>query len=146
MSVFVFFLMIRRPPRSTRTDTLFPYTTLFRSAPAVGAGLADDAARSAGHLGDNVGAEALDDLVKRAGNRGLRRQRFDQAIPASDGLATLDRLAIAIYRPGRQLAIAVGERLVKLHREGGGEIVEDIFARSDEIGRANAGTTVHNAQ
>src|SRR3546814_1834323 len=29
----LFFLMIRRPPRSTRTDTLFPYTTLFRSAP-----------------------------------------------------------------------------------------------------------------
>src|SRR3546814_9535355 len=29
--VFMFFLMIRRPPRSTRTDTLFPYTTLFRS-------------------------------------------------------------------------------------------------------------------
>src|SRR3546814_10809540 len=28
----MFFLMIRRPPRSTRTDTLFPYTTLFRSA------------------------------------------------------------------------------------------------------------------
>src|SRR3546814_20557833 len=28
-----FFLMIRRPPRSTRTDTLFPYTTLFRSGP-----------------------------------------------------------------------------------------------------------------
>src|SRR3546814_5703049 len=26
--------MLRRPPRSTRTDTLFPYTTLFRSAPA----------------------------------------------------------------------------------------------------------------
>src|SRR3546814_17450237 len=26
-----FFLMIRRPPRATRTDTLFPYTTLFRS-------------------------------------------------------------------------------------------------------------------
>src|SRR3546814_16213043 len=45
MSVFVvvltvgdryfFFLMIRRPPRSTRTDTLFPYTTLFRSAQLV---------------------------------------------------------------------------------------------------------------
>src|SRR3546814_20456099 len=30
LSVFVF-VMIRRPPRSTRTDTLFPYTTLFRS-------------------------------------------------------------------------------------------------------------------
>src|SRR3546814_12300845 len=32
-SCFVF-LMIRRPPRSTRTDTLFPYTTLFRSRSA----------------------------------------------------------------------------------------------------------------
>src|SRR3546814_13615279 len=32
---FFFFLMIRRPPRSTRTDTLFPYTTLFRSAGTV---------------------------------------------------------------------------------------------------------------
>src|SRR3546814_3092141 len=31
MFVFFFFLMIRRPPRSTRTDTRFPYTTLFRS-------------------------------------------------------------------------------------------------------------------
>src|SRR3546814_7825524 len=30
-AIFFFFLMIRRPPRSTRTDTLFPYTTLFRS-------------------------------------------------------------------------------------------------------------------
>src|SRR3546814_1624681 len=29
--MFFFFLMIRRPPRSKRTDTLFPYTTLFRS-------------------------------------------------------------------------------------------------------------------
>src|SRR3546814_15065508 len=29
--VLFFFLMIRRPPRSTRTDTLLPYTTLFRS-------------------------------------------------------------------------------------------------------------------
>src|SRR3546814_15428452 len=35
-----FFLMIRRPPRSTRTDTLFPYTTLFRSAQADVVGLA----------------------------------------------------------------------------------------------------------
>src|SRR3546814_4343561 len=31
MYVFFFFLMIRQPPRSTRTVTLFPYTTLFRS-------------------------------------------------------------------------------------------------------------------
>src|SRR3546814_20014338 len=31
LTLYLFFLMIRRPPRSTRTDTLFPYTTLFRS-------------------------------------------------------------------------------------------------------------------
>src|SRR3546814_2415773 len=31
LCVYFFFLMIRRPPRLTRTDTLFPYTTLFRS-------------------------------------------------------------------------------------------------------------------
>src|SRR3546814_17077519 len=30
--VFLFFLVLRPPPRATRTDTLFPYTTLFRSA------------------------------------------------------------------------------------------------------------------
>src|SRR3546814_7781245 len=41
----VFFLMIRRPPRSTRTDTLFPYTTLFRS-------LASAAAYRRGEKGD----------------------------------------------------------------------------------------------
>src|SRR3546814_8813229 len=35
MCIRYFYLMIRRPPRSTRTDTLFPYTTLFRS-PAPG--------------------------------------------------------------------------------------------------------------
>src|SRR3546814_8900656 len=35
--------MIRRPPRSTRTDTLFPYTTLFRSAVAGNADFADAA-------------------------------------------------------------------------------------------------------
>src|SRR3546814_7859838 len=39
--------MIRRPPRSTRTDTLFPYTTLFRSANARERGRRDAGARRA---------------------------------------------------------------------------------------------------
>src|SRR3546814_15707338 len=38
-----FFLMIRRPPRSTRTDTLFPYTTLFRSSHRLRQGAVADA-------------------------------------------------------------------------------------------------------
>src|SRR3546814_18313741 len=42
--------MIRRPPRSTRTDTLFPYTTLFRSAGGLARGWAD----ATGELGEVV--------------------------------------------------------------------------------------------
>src|SRR3546814_14891691 len=42
----LFFFMIRRPPRSTRTDTLFPYTTLFRSS--TGGDGADDSAHGTG--------------------------------------------------------------------------------------------------
>src|SRR3546814_12507985 len=51
VSVLCFFLMIRRPPRSTRTDTLFPYTTLFRSCGAAhpGPGAQQEVA-AAGHL------------------------------------------------------------------------------------------------
>src|SRR3546814_14783908 len=40
MCVVLFFLMIRRPPRSTRTDTLLPDTTLFRSGPDLAARIA----------------------------------------------------------------------------------------------------------
>src|SRR3546814_9989406 len=39
--------MLLRPPRSTRTDTLFPYTTLFRSSEAAGSGRGDDEAAAA---------------------------------------------------------------------------------------------------
>src|SRR3546814_1871883 len=51
--------MIRRPPRSTRTDALFPYTTLFRSVVGRrGAGVGEVAAATAGHqdfLADTTG-------------------------------------------------------------------------------------------
>src|SRR3546814_16072281 len=49
-----FFLMIRRPPRSTRTDTLFPYTTLFRSHRTGSDGIVRRGAapRPAGHPGE----------------------------------------------------------------------------------------------
>src|SRR3546814_10990501 len=46
-----FFLMIRRPPRSTRTDTLFPYTTLFRSGLTFDAILIDAPCSGMGTLG-----------------------------------------------------------------------------------------------
>src|SRR3546814_511180 len=49
---FFFFLMLRRPPRSTRTDTLFPYTTLFRS-------MAISIAVAVGDVGDELIAKLL---------------------------------------------------------------------------------------
>src|SRR3546814_16775013 len=46
MFCYFFFLMIRRPPRSTRSDTLFPYTTLFRATgPLLGPPLPGDLGR-----------------------------------------------------------------------------------------------------
>src|SRR3546814_5228698 len=52
--MYFFFLMIRRPPRSTRTDTLFPYTTLFRSRQAKRRGMTASRYREHGTvLGDD---------------------------------------------------------------------------------------------
>src|SRR3546814_14273292 len=78
---FVFFLMIRRPPRSTRTDTPFPYTTLFRSqtdaeADAQGGseekrGAADRAARRHRRGAVKIAAEAdVEPGRPRRGDRG----------------------------------------------------------------------------
>src|SRR3546814_19048164 len=56
----VFFLMVRRPPRATRTDTLCPYTTLFRSP-------GDEVAAAAvGHVQYVVAAEAVVRLKRMA--------------------------------------------------------------------------------
>src|SRR3546814_2070427 len=55
---YIFFLMIRRPPRATRTDTLFPYTTLFRSS-----------------LGDGSAVVAVGDLLQTGGIRRIGRTR-----------------------------------------------------------------------
>src|SRR3546814_10707421 len=60
--------MIRRPPRSTRTDTLFPYTTLFRS------GFAGQVANAFGSRNPRVDTRAL-------GDRGVGFRRCDQPPP-----------------------------------------------------------------
>src|SRR3546814_10797778 len=77
-----FFLMIRRPPRSTRTDTLFPYTTLFRS---LFLGVGDFATRARHVLfvatidaGDAVGALAHRSAV--AVHRGITAAEHDHAL------------------------------------------------------------------
>src|SRR3546814_15594184 len=52
-----FFLRIRRPPRSTRTDTLFPYTTLFRSRFSPEARALEQGAAEDDETGDAAAAE-----------------------------------------------------------------------------------------
>src|SRR3546814_8769790 len=75
VSYCFYFLMIRRPPRSTRTDTLFPYTTLFRSAGvaavhrdavAGGDGLSFDV-RGGGGVEEQVARAAIDDHRRHLG-------------------------------------------------------------------------------
>src|SRR3546814_9319512 len=51
--------MIRRPPRSTRTDTLFPYTTLFRSLIGIGSGGAYALAAARALFDTDMTAEAI---------------------------------------------------------------------------------------
>src|SRR3546814_18335294 len=85
-----FFLMIRRPPRSTRTDTLFPYTTLFRSVlvPALLALAACETSAYRNHIAPrysastfNYAAGGRDLKVEVLGNpTELDQQTFAQAV------------------------------------------------------------------
>src|SRR3546814_16867080 len=88
--ILFFFLMIRRPPRSTRTDTLFPYTTLFRS---VGA---DFLRHSLGHL-DQQASPVLD---RAAIGVGAHVRRLAQELVRSEEhtseLQSLMRISYAV--------------------------------------------------
>src|SRR3546814_16445089 len=89
-----FFLIIRRPPRSTRTDTLFPYTTLFRSLDRPGSG----GLRLA--VGDGRGMAALDVLRAIAEALiDLHREalRFDRSEEHTSELQSLMRISYAVF-------------------------------------------------
>src|SRR3546814_11691820 len=80
LHVLFFVLMIRRPPRSTRTDTLFPYTTLFRSMRCPGQKIGQDDAQCLGigflvqHRGDSVvNGIAIGDAARLV----IRDQKFE---------------------------------------------------------------------
>src|SRR3546814_16595997 len=98
--------MIRRPPRSTRTDTLFPYTTLFRSlgeAAIVAAALRDLRGEFAGRRKDEHAATA------RRGPLGVvqqiveRRQRKGRGL-AGAGLRDAAQVA-ALEQDGNRLLL-----------------------------------------
>src|SRR3546814_7716349 len=80
--------MIRRPPRSTRTDTLFPYTTLFRSGPVLepsgGPGRLDP-------IADPDPGHAVDDQVGRGEALALRSEEH------TSELQSLMRISYAVF-------------------------------------------------
>src|SRR3546814_2798389 len=95
--------MIRRPPRSTRTDTLFPYTTLFRSAlskdfEAKWKGRLADAAGKSGAEGIGQALaefEALEDLLGKIGSfAGLTYFRSEEH---TSELQSLMRISYAVF-------------------------------------------------
>src|SRR3546814_10687852 len=111
--------MIRRPPRSTRTDTLFPYTTLFRSQEPVplavrGVQQVQDAsadralfrgraARLLRRPGDQRGRAAVDaeaDLPRRGADRllgRLRQRAQDRSEEHTSELQSLMRSSYAVF-------------------------------------------------
>src|SRR3546814_12972340 len=82
----IFFLMIRRPPRSTRTDTLFPYTTLFRSVGEGPVSFADADGQprcdGKGCQGERQGSDT--DQPQQVASRGQALQRSLHGAAAQD--------------------------------------------------------------
>src|SRR3546814_21161400 len=110
--------MIRRPPRSTRTDTLFPYTTLFRSG---GGGVVVDLTCEGGAKDGQVGAAIpLRDVVSEA------EHRLVIAVGPLHG--DLDSEAVAIGRND--------DRRLDGGRRGAIEVVHEGHT-SAQIGRAS---------
>src|SRR3546814_1395295 len=95
--------MIRRPPRSTRTDTLFPYTTLFRSEGhrrRLREGILKRQRAGGGQLGDETVRERLDDLtviiviVRSRPGRGRAGLRSEEH---TSELQSLMRISYAVF-------------------------------------------------
>src|SRR3546814_6344229 len=102
--------MIRRPPRSTRTDTLFPYTTLFRSVAHV--------AVVPGEEAQPVAPDRTAGVMVEVGQPVCR---------------THQRQAMAAGCPGKAHAVARGEQMGgSVHRFGPGANPCAIVARSEE--------------
>src|SRR3546814_11593739 len=81
--------MIRRPPRSTRTDTLFPYTTLFRSARPGQTPVAwrDELRRALDRAGDHLSLYQL--TIERGTAFHTRHARGEIVLPDEGGAGSL---------------------------------------------------------
>src|SRR3546814_5766472 len=109
--------MIRRPPRSTRTATLVPYTTLFRSQRVLAGGQAGESALADGALLHPVGVEAFELRPVAVGARVV----VGEQARAHDELVLVGRQGhLRLQRHVLPAAVAAhGERVQAQHRHGG---------------------------
>src|SRR3546814_8606565 len=84
--------MIRRPPRSTRTDTLFPYTTLFRSHQAVVSAACD---RIRDDLAGRDGVRSV--VVAHAFVAGAEPSDYERSEEHTSELQSLMRISYAVF-------------------------------------------------
>src|SRR3546814_5948639 len=91
-SFLFFFLMIRRPPRSTRTDTLFPYTTLFRSRRARDHELAVPLVREPDHE-----LAVVVPAVRAVRRRAVGEVAVDRSEEHTSELQSLMRISYAVF-------------------------------------------------
>src|SRR3546814_17205975 len=112
----LFFLMIRRPPRSTRTDTLFPYTTLFRS-------------------GYSIGSNPV--LAIPAGDYVLRVTNNSAATERNYALRVLDLADAAQITPGLPVTGTLSPGSETEAYRFAGEAGERYYFDRQEIGRAS---------
>src|SRR3546814_13215474 len=95
---FFFFLMIRRPPSSTRTDTLFPYTTLFRSQCAVvAARICAVVPEGVRQQGSRIDARALDAGMGADRHRRGRDRAAARSEEHTSELQSLMRISYAVF-------------------------------------------------
>src|SRR3546814_1227003 len=94
--------MIRRPPRSTRTDTLFPYTTLFRSSSAKSIGMKWSSEGNVGKVARACSSTFLQ-LTERPRRDGMRASAAKPAPPRlrseehTSELQSLMRISYAVF-------------------------------------------------
>src|SRR3546814_8326143 len=118
-SISVFFvLMKRRPPRSTRTDTLFPYTTLFRSLQALGP-------RQAVDLGI---AQPQLLLARGIPDQGQPAAVIGEGNAVAAGIGAPDEPADHSGSAGVRIPLSHAQRAVRPRPHGGGRNVAQLVA------------------
>src|SRR3546814_17890858 len=123
--------MIRRPPRSTRTDTLFPYTTLFRSLlrRAAGKGFGEKSGRALRARQQQRAARVLVQPVDQLGpRRGVEQQPVQQAVDM------VGRLGPDLCRKAGRFVDDAGRPVAVKEDRKSVEVGKSVYVRVEMVG------------